>query len=125
MKHIFSYVTRLYHYLKFILDTAHFEYQSLVSYSHKGIVVEPYSIRVLVADCPIQTIFKHSHLDLFHSYVVVNLSLRGFQQLKQFAIFVTKYRQKISARSNSLFSSLFLNASSTFFLLINPFLTPN
>nr|DAG36912.1 MAG TPA: hypothetical protein [Caudoviricetes sp.] len=36
-----------------------------------GIVVELYSIRVLAADCPIYLIFKHSHLVLFHTYVVV------------------------------------------------------
>ena len=46
----------------------------------QGIVVEPSAIRGLVADCPIFIIFKHSHLGLFHPYVVVNESLRGFQQ---------------------------------------------
>nr|DAU29387.1 MAG TPA: hypothetical protein [Caudoviricetes sp.] len=39
--------------------------------SPHGIVVELYSIRVLAADCPIYLIFKHSHLALFHAYVVV------------------------------------------------------
>lgn len=45
-----------------------------------GMVVEPSPIRSLVADCPIFIIFKHSHLGLFHPYVVVNESLRVFQQ---------------------------------------------
>ena len=46
----------------------------------QGIVVEPSPIRSLVADCPIFIILKHSHLGLFHPYVVVNESLRVFQQ---------------------------------------------
>lgn len=45
-----------------------------------GIVVEPSSIRGLAADCPIYIIFKHSHLPLFHDYVVVYIALRVFQQ---------------------------------------------
>lgn len=45
-----------------------------------GIVVEPSPVRSLVADCPIYIIFKHSHLPLFHDYVVVYIALRVFQQ---------------------------------------------
>lgn len=36
-----------------------------------GIVVEPFSLRDLAADCPILLIFKRSRLGLFHPYVVV------------------------------------------------------
>nr|DAH32549.1 MAG TPA: hypothetical protein [Caudoviricetes sp.]DAN00814.1 MAG TPA: hypothetical protein [Caudoviricetes sp.] len=49
-----------------------------------GMVVEPYSIRALVADCPILIIFKHSHLTIFHVYVVVYKALRSFQQFNRF-----------------------------------------
>ena len=48
--------------------------------SHR-MVVEPYPLRVLAADCPIYVIFKHSRIGLFHPYVVAYITLRGFQQL--------------------------------------------
>ena len=51
-----------------------------------GIVVEPSPIRSLVADCPMIIIFKHSHLSLFHLYVVVYNPLRGFQQFNRFNV---------------------------------------
>ena len=35
-----------------------------------SIVVEPYPVRVLAADCPITIVFKLSHLSVFHLYVV-------------------------------------------------------
>ena len=34
------------------------------------LIVEPSSIRSLAADFPIFPLFKHSHLDIFHSYAV-------------------------------------------------------
>src|SRR5574344_1088042 len=46
------------------------------------LVVEPYPIRVLAADCPITIVFKHSRLVIFHTYVVVYSALRVFQQFK-------------------------------------------
>lgn len=54
------------------------------------LVVEPFPIRDLAADCPIHEIFKHSHLNLFHFYVVVSMILRGFQQFKGFNHTVSK-----------------------------------
>ena len=45
-----------------------------------GIVVEPFPIWDLAADCPIYAIFKPSHLTVFHIYAVVCITLRGFQQ---------------------------------------------
>ena len=48
------------------------------------LVVEPSAIRGLAADCPIFAIFIHSHLPIFHSYVVVSKALRGFQQFNEF-----------------------------------------
>ena len=62
----------------------HFHRQSLAMYSHHGIVVEPSSVRGLAADCPMIIIFKHSHLSLFHLYVVVYNPLRVFQQFDTF-----------------------------------------
>ena len=35
------------------------------------LTVEPSPIRSLAADCPILVIFKHSHISIFHLYVVV------------------------------------------------------
>ena len=49
-------------------------------------VVELSSVRGLVADCPIYIIFKPSRLDLFHSYVVVYIALRVFQQFNAFNV---------------------------------------
>lgn len=54
------------------------------------LVVEPFPIRDLAADCPIHEIFKHSHLNFFHFYVVVSMTLRGFQQFKGFNHTVSK-----------------------------------
>lgn len=54
------------------------------------LVVEPFPIRDLAADCPIHIIFKHSHLNFFHPYVVVYMALRGFQQFKGFNHIVSK-----------------------------------
>lgn len=51
-----------------------------------GIVVEPSPLRGLVADCPIYIVFKHSHLGIFHPYVVANIALRGFQQFNAFNV---------------------------------------
>nr|DAF50413.1 MAG TPA: hypothetical protein [Siphoviridae sp. ctBCr48] len=51
-----------------------------------GIVVEPSPIRGLDADCPILIIFKLSHFGLFHPYVVVNKTLRVFQQFSIFNV---------------------------------------
>ncbi len=39
-----------------------------------GIVVERFSIRDFVADCPIHIIFKHSRLCFFHHCVVVYMT---------------------------------------------------
>lgn len=44
------------------------------------LVVEPSPIRSLAADCPINAIFRPSHLAVFQTYVVVSIALRGFQQ---------------------------------------------
>jgi hypothetical protein len=46
------------------------------------LVVEPYPIRVLAADCPITIVFRHSRLVIFHTYVVVYSAIRVFQQFK-------------------------------------------
>ena len=68
-------------------------------YSYRGfylviwIVVEPFSIRDLAADCPILIILKHSHLIMFQIYVVVYKALRSFQQFNGFFfIWITPYR---------------------------------
>ena len=49
------------------------------------LVVEPFSVRDLAADCPIYILFKPSRLSLFQNYVVANIALRGFQQFNGFA----------------------------------------
>lgn len=54
----------------------HWIHQTLVY----RLVVERSPIRSFAADCPINTIFKPSHLAMFHAYVVVSIALRGFQQ---------------------------------------------
>ena len=59
--------------------------QSLAKY----LVVEPSPIRSLVADCPILIIFKLSHFGLFHPYVVVNKTLRVFQQFNAILTYIT------------------------------------
>nr|DAG19221.1 MAG TPA: hypothetical protein [Caudoviricetes sp.] len=37
----------------------------------------------MAADCPIHIIFKLSHLVIFHTYAVVYMALRGFQQFNR------------------------------------------
>ena len=59
--------------------------QSLAKY----LVVEPSPIRGLAADCPILIIFKLSHFGLFHPYVVVNKTLRVFQQFNAILTYIT------------------------------------
>ena len=55
----------------------------LVLQADKALVVEPYPIQVLAADCPIAIVFELSRLVVFHTYVVVYSALRGFQQLEE------------------------------------------
>ena len=55
----------------------------LVLQADKTLVVEPYPIRVLAADCPIIIVFELSRLVIFHTYVVVYDALRGSQQLEE------------------------------------------
>ena len=55
----------------------------LVLQADKALVVEPYPIRVLAADCPIIIVFELSRLVVFHTYVVVYDALRGSQQLEE------------------------------------------
>ena len=81
----FSAKTRLYLHPYIRMSTAS-NYLSLIILLPYGIVVEPSSIRGLAADCPIHTIFKHSHFGLFHPYVVVCMALRGFQQFNRFML---------------------------------------
>ena len=57
------------------------------------IVVEPSPIRSLAADYPIFIIFKHSHLIIFHIYVVVYKALRVSQQLKIFITYIFLYKR--------------------------------
>ena len=59
--------------------------QSLAKY----LVVEPSPIQGLAADCPILIIFKLSHFGLFHPYVVVNKTLRVFQQFNAILTYIT------------------------------------
>ena len=69
------------------------DYQTLIILRDYSLVVEPFSIRDLAADCPILIILKHSHLIMFQIYVVVYKALRSFQQFNGFFfIWITPYR---------------------------------
>lgn len=54
-------------------------------------VVEPFPIRDLAADYPIYIIFKHSHLGVFHPYVVANIALGTSSNSKGYTINLSKY----------------------------------
>lgn len=63
------------------LDTLHFGNACFLTV-FQPIVVEPFPVQNLAADCPIFIIFEHSRLYIFHYYVVVYKSLRVFQQFR-------------------------------------------
>nr|DAP95998.1 MAG TPA: hypothetical protein [Caudoviricetes sp.] len=54
-------------------------------------VVERSAVRGFAADFPISMIFKLSRLCIFHHYVVVHRTIRGFQQFKRMRYILSKY----------------------------------
>ena len=77
-----------------------------------SLVVEPFPIRDLVADFPINIIFKLSRLGIFHPCVVVDIALRSSQQLNRFSFI----RHRMSSQKITMLScpTSFVNASSSF-----------